>query len=164
MLIKTLLPAAIGIILTGTLYAQKTTHYDLVRLLNRNKFVLDTGNHARASGVKDTITTQRVLWLKGEKLANETIDIDLRRKAVILESFLGIAFPAADTANYDVIFFRPFRFHSTDTPPRKWSVQYMGMPKYTFDVLRKAHPLIYENSVNPVPAATDWFHVTIVLK
>ncbi len=43
-------------------------------------------------------------------------------------------------------------------------MQYMGLPDHDWDKLRKAHPWVYENQVNPVPDANDWFHATIVLK
>ena len=116
------------------------------------------------SSGKQAITLQRIAWLKNLNLKNGIIDIDLRGKDVFLNSFLGVAFHASDSTHYDVIFFRPFRFHSIDTPTRNWSVQYMGMPDYDYDKLRKAHPGVYENQVNPVPDAADWFHATIVLK
>ena len=146
--------------------AQKTTHYNLVELLNGNKLVIDTSNHARVidSSGRPAITLQRIAWLKNLSLKNGTIDVDLRGKDVFLNSFLGIAFHATDNTHYDVIYFRPFRFHSTDTPTRKWSVQYMGMPDHDYDKLRKAHPGVYENQVNPVPGAAEWFHATIVLQ
>lgn len=164
MLTRKICGAVICLFAGMTAMAQTTTHYDLVKLLNQNGFVSDTGNHALALASKDTISTQRILWLKGVRLKNGTIDIDLRGKDVFLRSFLGIAFHAADTGNYDAIYFRPFRFHSADTPTRRWSVQYVGLPKYGWDTLRKTHPWVYENSVNPVPGAADWFHATIVLK
>jgi len=146
--------------------AQTSKPYNLVDLLKAGKLKVDTSNHAQiidAPG-KQAITLKKIAWLKDVSLGDGTIDIDLRGKDVFLKSFLGIAFHATDARHYDVIFFRPFRFHSTDTPTRRWSVQYMGMPEFDYAVLRKAHPWVYENSVNPVPGAADWFHVTIVLK
>ena len=40
----------------------------------------------------------------------------------------------------------------------------MSMPDYDNKRLRKEHPGVYENEVNPVPEAADWFHATIVIK
>jgi hypothetical protein len=146
--------------------AQTTTNYNLVNLLKSGKLAIDTSNHAEVIDVpgKHAITLKNIAWLKGVTLNAGTIDIDLRGKDVFLQSFLGVAFHATDNKHYDVIFFRPFRFHHADTATRKWSAQYMGMPDYDYDKLRKAHPGVYENQVNPVPGATDWFHATIVLK
>ena len=146
--------------------AQKTTGYDLVKLLNHNKLTIDTGNHAHVIDVpgRSAISVKNIAWLKDVTLKDGTIDVDLRGKDVFLQSFLGIAFHGTDTGHYDVIYFRPFRFHSTDTATRRWSVQYMGLPDHDWEKLRKAHPWVYENQVNPVPDANDWFHATIVLK
>ncbi|HXL56395.1 MAG TPA: hypothetical protein VN958_09070, partial [Chitinophagaceae bacterium] len=104
-----------------------------------------------------------IVWLKDVSFSKGTIEIDLRGKDVFLQSFLGIAFHGIDTTTYDVVYFRPFNFKHTDTLRRKWSVQYMSMPDYDYDRLRKEHPLVYENAVTPVPDADDWFHATIVI-
>jgi hypothetical protein len=37
----------------------------------------------------------------------------------------------------------------------------MLFPDFMYDKLRKEHPLTYENAVNPVPGADQWFHATI---
>src|ERR1700733_3917278 len=163
---RKLLPALLLFAVACSAAAQTTKNYNLVRLLKTNKLRIDTSNHAQVIDVpgKHAITLKNIAWLKDVSLKDGTIDVDLRGKDVFLQSFLGIAFHATDTVHYDVIYFRPFRFHSADTPTRKWSVQYMGMPDHDYDTLRKAHPGVYENYINPVPAATDWFHATIVLK
>lgn len=146
--------------------AQTTAHYDLVELLKTQNLTIDTSNHAQVlnDAGRPAISIKNIAWLKDESLKDGTIDVDLRGKDIFLQSFLGIAFHATDHKHYDVIFFRPFRFHSADTATRRWSVQYMGMPDHDYDKLRKAHPWVYENQVNPVPNASDWFHATIILK
>jgi hypothetical protein len=93
-----------------------------------------------------------------------TIDIDLRGKAVFLQSFLGIAFHAADANHYELVYFRPFNFQYPDTVRRRWSLQYMVIPDYPYDKLRQEHPLVYENSITPSPEADEWFHATIVVE
>jgi hypothetical protein len=146
--------------------AQTAKNYNLVHLLKADKLRIDTSNHAQVIDApgKQAITLKNIAWLKNVGLKAGTIDVDLRGKDVFLQSFLGVAFHATDDKHYDVIFFRPFRFHHADTATRRWSVQYMGMPDYDYDKLRKAHPGVYENFINPVPGASDWFHATIVLK
>jgi hypothetical protein len=145
---------------------QQTTNYNLVQLLQQNK--LDTGSSQETHVLNDAqyqaVSTKGILWLEGVNFKEGTIDVDLRGKDVFLQSFLGIAFHAKDTSAYELVYFRPFRFHSTDIPTRKWSVQYMSLPGFDYDKLRKEHPGVYENEVNPVPGATDWFHATIVVK
>jgi len=147
-------------------HGQQVTNYNLARLLHENKLDTSSGQqvHMLDGGKNHGISAQGIVWLKGVNFKDGTIDVDLRGKNVFLQSFLGIAFHAKDTANYEVIYFRPFRFHSADTPTRKWSVQYMSLPVYDYVKLRKEDPGVYENEVNPVPEADDWFHATIVIK
>jgi hypothetical protein len=146
-------------------HGQQAITYNLVKLLQEN--MLETYPKQQTTvldSAKQAISTNGIDWLKGVNFKDGTIDIDLRGKDVFLQSFLGIAFHAKDTTTYEVIYFRPFRFHSTDLPTRKWSVQYMSMPEFDYDKLRKEYPGVYENEVNPVPGAEDWFHATIVIK
>ncbi|HLY72027.1 MAG TPA: hypothetical protein VKR53_19970 [Puia sp.] len=75
-----------------------------------------------------------------------------------------MAFHAVDTNTYETVYFRPFNFKHPDSLRKKWSVQYMVVPRYGYDTLRKAHPLVYENAVTPVPDPDGWFHATIVVK
>jgi hypothetical protein len=168
MLFKTIIQSVILLVLIGIFNAdaQQTKHFNLIKLLNEDKLVSTPNQQTQKadSSKKQAISTKGVMWLKNVTFKNGTIDIDLRGKDVFLQSFLGIAFHAKDTTNYDVIYFRPFRFQSSDVPTRKWSVQYISMPDYDYVKLRRDHPGIYENAVNPAPAANDWFHATIVIR
>jgi len=145
--------------------AQKSTQYNLIQLLQEHKLV--TYPHQETQALDDpdksAITSKGIVWLEGVNFSQGKIDIDLRGKDIFLKSFLGIAFHGVDTITYEVIYFRPFNFRHTDTARRKWSVQYMSMPKYNYAVLRKEHPQMYENAVTPVPKADEWFHATIVV-
>jgi hypothetical protein len=145
-------------------FAQETIHYNLADLLDNDMLQRDTSNHAQILNEKDhpgAISTRKILWMKGVSFAEGTIDVDLRGKNVFLQSFLGIAFHGTDENHYEVVYFRPFNFKHADTLRRKWSVQYMVVPDFLYDKLRKEHPLVYENAVSPIPNPEDWFHVTI---
>jgi hypothetical protein len=146
--------------------AQTTRHYDLVQLLQASQLITSSAQQTQVCGdtSKRAISTKGIVWLRRVRFAEGTIDIDLRGKNVFLQSFLGIAFHAPDTSSYDVVYFRPFNFRHSDTSRRRWSVQYMTIPDYPWDKLRKEHPLIYENAVTPVPEPDAWLHVTIQLK
>lgn len=149
-----------------TASAQQTNSYNLVQLLQQNKLVTTPAQQTQvlANAQKQAITTKGIVWLKDVDFNEGTMDVDLRGKDVFLESFMGIAFHAADTGAYELIYFRPFNFRHADTLRRRWSVQYVSLPGYGWDVLRKAHPLMYENAVDPAPRADEWFHATIVVK
>ena len=44
------------------------------------------------------------------------------------------------------------------------SVAYMSLPDYNYARLRKEHPLVYENAINHVPLADEWFLATLLLE
>ena len=147
-------------------YGQKTVHYNLADLLDNDQLVKDTSNHAQILNDKThpgAISTQRILWLKKVNFSEGVIDIELRGKDVFLKSFLGIAFHGTDDNHYELVYFRPFNFKHADTIRRKWAVQYMVVPDYMYDKLRKEYPLVYEHAVNPVPNPEDWFHASIAV-
>lgn len=148
-----------------TVNAQQVKHYNLPQLLTENKLETTPAQQTQILDAQNqSISTKGIVWLKDVGFNEGTIDVDLRGKDVFLQSFLGIVFHGIDTATYDVIYFRPFNFRHADTLRRKWSVQYVSIPGYSWDRLRKEHPLVYENAVNPVPKADEWFHATIMVK
>lgn len=147
--------------------AQQTIAYNLANLLQKDQLVIDTSNHAKILNDKSHasgISLQKIAWLKNIAFKEGKIDIDLRGKDVFLQSFLGIAFHASDSNHYELVYFRPFNFQYHDTARRRWSLQYMFIPDYPWDKLRKEHPLVYENSITPPPNPNEWFHATIIVK
>ena len=151
---------------TPGLMVRAQTHYNLQQLLKEDQVITVPSHETRIlkDDKKEAITTKGIVWLKGVTFKQGTIDIDLRGKNVFLKSFLGIAFHGIDTITCDILYFRPFNFRHEDTLRRKWSVAYMSLPDNNYAKLRKEHPLVYENSVNPVPKPDEWFHATIVVK
>jgi hypothetical protein len=145
--------------------AQHTINYNLAEMLKENKLVPQPNRELKLlHDSKNAVSTNGIVWLKDLSFNEGTIEIDLRGKNIFLKSFLGIAFHAIDTNTYETVYFRPFNFKHEDTLRRKWSVQYMVVPNYDYDTLRKAHPLVYENAVYPVPESNEWFHATIIIK
>lgn len=147
-------------------YGQQKESIDLGRMFSENKLVAGPANEISVlkDGDKQGISSKGIIWLKGVNFKQGQIDIDLRGKNVFLKSFLGIAFHGIDTTTCDILYFRPFNFRHEDTLRRKWSVAYMSLPDNNYAKLRKEHPLVYENAVNPVPQPDEWFHATLVLK
>lgn len=103
--------------------------------------------------------------LENFTFANGTIELDIRGRNVVQQSFLGVAFHGSSTsvATYDAIYFRPFNFKAADAARSLRAVQYIAHPLYTWQKLRSAHPGKYEKPVSPVPEPEDWFHVRIVI-
>ncbi len=152
-------------ILYSSANSQAVKHYNLVQLLQTNKLITYHDQQAQIlqDSKKQAITSAGITWLKDVTFKKGTIEIDLRGKNIFLQSFLGIAFHGVDTSAYEAVYFRPFNFKYADTARRKWSVQYFSLPTYDYVYLRKEHPLMYENAVNPIPEPNNWFHATIVV-
>jgi hypothetical protein len=148
-------------------YSQPTKRYNLAKLQIENKLEPTMDNqHIQAldSPKNQGLSVKGIVWLKGVTFKEGVVDVDLKAKNVLDQSFVGIAFYGIDTNNYSVVYFRPFNFHIADTLRRQHAVQYECFPDYSWDKLRMKHPLIYEHPVNPVPEADKWFHATIVVK
>ena len=145
--------------------AQTTTKFDLRNLLDDDKLVASANQHITAfeNGGYRGIALTGIVWLKNISFSTGSIDVDLKGKDVLQQSFLGIAFHGVDTGTYDAVYFRPFNFRSTDTLRKKHCVQYMSAPDFHWERLRKEHPLMYENTILPPPRATAWFHAHIVV-
>jgi hypothetical protein len=149
-----------------TATAQEVNRYALPELLKDKRLVNMTGipvlslNDQARKGVS---VRGGIVWLKGVHFTEGTLEVDLRGKDAFLNSFLGLAFHGIDTTRHEIVYFRPFNFRYPDTARRRWSVQYVSMPDNSWPTLRKSHPLVYENAVNPIPDPADWFHATIVV-
>lgn len=102
-------------------------------------------------------------WIEGVNFATGTIEVDLRGRDVFQRSFIGIAFHGVDTAKVDVVYFRPFNFRAEDPERKIHAVQYMSLPDYDWERLRKERNGVYEKGITPAPAATEWFHARIVV-
>lgn len=147
--------------------AQKTTKYELAKVLRDKKFeiynrhasLVEDGN--RKGITLDEGSGEGVLWVKGSEFKSGTIEVDLRGRNVMQRSFIGIAFHSANDTTYDAIYFRPFNFHSADSIRKIHAVQYISHPVYTWKKLRDERNGIYEKAVVPAPGPDGWFHVRI---
>ena len=166
---RTIPPIALVILISITGFqgfGQKTQFYDLPARVRHH--VLVPAKPGNTIAVLDTTTfpavsCQGLYWLTGTGFSEGTIEVDLRGRNILLKSFLGIAFHGVDSSFYEVVYFRPFNFRNADSARHNWGVQYMSLPDFPFDKLRKEHPLKYEHAVNPVPFPDDWFHARIVV-
>jgi hypothetical protein len=142
-------------------YGQKQS-FDLQRLLKENKLITNNKKVVPlADANKKAISLTGVVWVKDASFSTGTIEVDLRGKDVMQQSFLGIAFHGVDTTTMDIVYFRPFNFRSADPVRKIHAVQYVSHPDFPWHKLREEKNGIYEKAVNPAPAATDWFHAKI---
>jgi hypothetical protein len=155
--------------LTGTAQS-KTVMIDLVNMSEHNQ--LDVYNRkvsifseSGKTGIRFSKNeNDGIAWLKGVEFSDGTIELDIRGKDVLQQSFVGIAFHGTDNKTLDAIYFRPFNFQSTDPVRKIHAVQYVSHPDYTWDVLRDKFNGQYEKAVDPNPEGNDWFHAKIVIK
>ena len=145
----------------------QTVHFDLGKLLAENKLAFNYASQAKAmqDGDKRGITCKDNVWLKNVDFGYGTIELDIRGRNEFLKSFPGIAFHASDTSrNYDVVYFRPVNFRSSDPVRRTWSVQYMSLPEYPYDRIRKENTCKFESEIIPNPNPGQWIHARIVIQ
>jgi hypothetical protein len=105
-----------------------------------------------------------IAWLKGVEFSNGIIELDIKGKDVMQQSFLGVAFHGLNNETLDAIYFRPFNFQSNDPGRKIHSVQYVSQPDYTWSVLREKYNGKYEKAVTPAPNGNDWFHAKIIVQ
>jgi hypothetical protein len=142
--------------------AQKAKAYDLQQLLKEQKLTHVAPKPGPVSfDGKQGISFTGQVWLNGADFSTGTIDLDLHGQDVFQGSFIGITFHGADSATFDVVYFRPFNFQAEDPARRVHAVQYMSLPDFPWSRLRQEQHDIYEKAVNPAPKATDWFHAKI---
>jgi hypothetical protein len=151
--------------ITSVCKAQTSVSYDLVSLLADSKLAVLSGDTCKAlsDGQYKGVTCSGIVWINGVSFSTGSIDVDLRGRDVYQQNFLGIAFHGNDTTTYEAIYFRPFNFQTADTLRHKHMVQYISEPDYPWERLRKEHPLVYENTINPAPIPRRWLHAHIVV-
>jgi hypothetical protein len=104
-----------------------------------------------------------VIWIDGTDFAQGTIELDVRGRDVMQQSFVGIAFHRKDDTTYDAVYLRPFNFRADDPVRRQNAVQYIAVPEYDWPRLRKEFPSEFENPVDPSVAPTEWVSLRVVV-
>ena len=104
-----------------------------------------------------------VAWLTGVTFSKGVIELDIRGKDVLQQSFVGVAFHGTNKDSLESIYFRPFNFRSADQVRKGHAVQYIDEPEFPWEKLRSEHPGVYEKPIDTPPAADQWFHVRITV-
>jgi hypothetical protein len=167
--LKPFLPL-IALIISTTVSAQgNSKKYDLFNLNKNGKlqvvnrtlssFTDEKGNAVRFSEANG----DGVAWLDGVTFANGSIELDIKGKDVLQQSFVGVAFHGVDEKTLDAIYFRPFNFHAVDSVRRIHAVQYVSHPDFPWNVLRETQNAKYEKAIPSAPDPNEWFHVKIIV-
>ncbi|MFT3751876.1 MAG: DUF1080 domain-containing protein [Paludibacter sp.] len=159
---------ALTAFLSLQLNAQTVRTYQLQELLADNKLEITIGKRLIGSvdSDKPAITLniiEQIAWLKTVNFQNGEIELDLKGKDALQNSFLGIAFHGLNDSVYDAVYFRPFNFQATDSVRHIHAVQYISSPDYHWERLRREHNAQYEKAIVPAPDPNTWFHARIIV-
>jgi hypothetical protein len=97
-----------------------------------------------------------------------TIEADIALKittppGVRMPGFVGVAFRARpDASHYELFYLRPGNSHSDDQAMRNHSVQYVEVPDFDWNKLRREWPYVYESHADL--QFETWTHVKIEVK
>jgi hypothetical protein len=105
-----------------------------------------------------------VVWIEGSDFAAGTIEVDVRGRDVLQQSFVGIAFHGRDDNRYEAVYLRPFNFRAEDPTRHQHAVQYMAVPDFDWPRLRKEFPEEFENPVDASLVPTGWIPLRVVVK
>ena len=104
-----------------------------------------------------------VAWVEGTNFAQGTIEVEIRGRDVLQQSFVGIAFHRRDDNTYEAVYLRPFNFRAEDPLRHQHAVQYVSAPDFDWPRLRKEFPEEFENPVDASLAPTGWVPVRLVI-
>jgi hypothetical protein len=150
--------------------AQKKQSIDLAKLFKEGKLTafqrsisLSDGKEHKAIKLEER-DHEGIAWLNGIKFSSGTIDLDLKGKDVLQQSFIGIAFHGVNDSTYDAVYFRPFNFHATDPIRKIHAVQYVSQPEFPWNRLREERNGVFEKALVAPPDPNNWFHTRIEVK
>jgi hypothetical protein len=142
---------------------------DLAERLAAGKLRLVNREAVKLAASKDAVHISEkagngVAWIEGTDFANGTIELDVRGRDVLQQSFLGVAFHRTDDNTYEAVYLRPFNFRAEDKVRHDHAVQYIAVPDFDWPRLRKEFPEEFENPVDPSIVPTDWVPLRVVVK
>ena len=103
--------------------------------------------------------------LKDVRFGNGTIEAEVAGKPAPgagsdVRGFIGIAFRVqGDRSRYEAFYIRPTNGRADDQLRRNHATQYIGMPDFTWQRLRREHPGVYESYADM--AAGQWTKLRI---
>lgn len=148
------------------LRAQQIMKYDLRSLAENHKLEIFNREIKFNDSTKKSISfnaneNDGVAWIDGLVFGDGIIELDIKGKDVLQQSFVGVAFHGADNTTFDAVYFRPFNFLASDPVRKIHAVQYVSLPKYDWKKLRDEQNGKYEKPLSPAPNPNEWFHAKI---
>jgi hypothetical protein len=130
-----------------------------LRVVNREVARLQDRNGVRLS----SRSGNGVAWVEGTEFHSGTIEVDIRGRESLQQSYVGIAFHRKNDTTYEAVYLRPFNFRAADPLRRQHAVQYISMPKFDFQDLRDDFPEEFENPVDTSIEPTEWVRLRVVV-
>jgi hypothetical protein len=130
-----------------------------LRVINRSASIVE--EPGRRIVRLTQVPGEGVAWLEGIEFTTGTIEVDMRGKDVLQQSFVGIAFHGVNDSTFEAVYLRPFNFRTPDPVRRDHAVQYIAHPDFGWERLRTEYPEVYENPVQPAPDPNDWVHLRL---
>jgi hypothetical protein len=131
-----------------------------LRVVNREASRIPDRNGVRLSEASG----DGVAWIEGTDFRSGTIEVDIRGKDVMQQSFVGVAFHRRDDTTYESVYLRPFNFRAEDPVRKQHAVQYNKLPDLDWASLRQQFPEEFENPVDASIAPTDWVRLRVVVE
>jgi len=170
MKIRHLFILTVVLLCSGVTRGQQVTTCDLYDLAENHKLqIFNREVKPFSDGSQKGIcfnSTERdgVAWLDGVLFSDGIIELDIKGRDALQQSFVGIAFHGVDEKKFDAIYFRPFNFQASDSIRKIHAVQYISLPKYDWEKLRNTQNGKYEKAILTAPNPNEWFHAKIVIK
>jgi len=130
-----------------------------LRVVNRTGTRIEDRNGVRLAAA----SRNGVAWVEGSDFQSGTIEVDVRGRESMGQSFVGVAFHRKDDNTYEAVYVRPFNFRASDPARRQHAVQYITMPDFDYDRLRRDFPEEFENPVDASVGPTDWVKLRVVV-
>lgn len=156
-----------GMFFSLLLFAQTTTSYlinsveniSLWKFYNREAGFLSKDSEKIYSVMLNAKQGDGLAVYQDLEFENGTIELDVKGKDILQQSFVGVAFHIQNDSTYNAVYFRPFNFKKPERTSH--SVQYISHPKFTWQKLRTEFPEQFEKTVTPVPNPDEFFHARI---
>jgi hypothetical protein len=124
---------------------------------------------AKLAGTSDTIHFNEkadpgVAWIQGSDFSEGAVEVEVRGRDVLQQSFVGVAFHGTDGQHYECVYLRPFNFRAEDPVRHGHALQYMAVPDYDWPRLREEFPEKFEHSVDQSLDPNGWVNLRITVK
>jgi hypothetical protein len=130
------------------------------RVVNRKAYRIEERKGVRLS--RDA--SSGIAWIEGTNFQSGTIELDVRGKEWLRQTFVGVAFHRKDDETYEAVYLRPFNFRTSDPIRKQHAVQYIALPQFDYDRLRIDFPEEFENPVDQSIEPTDWVRLRVVVQ